>query len=639
MASRSIFSSSLVVLGVLVIGCADATAPDPGLEQLDLSKVAPDIVIPGTSLAIEGASFVDAMWGSTVLHLVGSAGGSAIDVKWDATFVDFNHMTVAITGGSIDEIGGEVEFDGTATIEVVSTQDGQTYKTSPLQLSLEFKETLEPGVTGLVDGVHFINDEIQVDGSGFLLGGDEGTTIARVTPSGGGAPVDIPLLPRVPYSRTQAAFVFSPKIRGIEPGDVDAQITIINQQANKPSSEAAPVTGTFNIVSAQIFTATPNAVSLGQYVMVEGGGFVGGEPTAFTELELSGTFNKTGSNPAPILLTLIPEFVAGKLVRYVLNTEDALGRALDLRSETGLFTGTITPIVSYGAETVRGQSTNAEFAIAPVKQVVYLNFLTSYTEQLRDFGMRAVDSRIRARILEVNQLAYAGVNVEFRTEPVTDFALFSNIDLTGVDPNGMGLFGYDNSPGKDNNNVRLYDRLGGVNALTQQDGYAGYGGVFIRSLMGFSKHPIAGIQSIEGADSTFDRIFDPFRPDVGGGAITSADLAGGFVPLENAAGCPAGDRATQTRCAVFVLGSLIGGTLAHEIGHSLGLANPNAEGFHNAGDQANRLMDSGGDRPFTERAELNGLGPGVFCDEEYAYLRQILPTMDPEPDVDRPGCY
>ena len=103
--------------------------------------------------------------------------------------------------------------------------------------------------------------------------------------------------------------------------------------------------------------------------------------------------------------------------------------------------------------------------------------------------MRAVDSKIRERILAELARIYKGVNIEFRSEAPTDFALYEYVTVVGVDPNNMGLFGYDNSPGKDNGNVRLYDKLGGVNATTQEDGYPGYGGVFVRSLMGFSKHP------------------------------------------------------------------------------------------------------------------------------------------------------
>ncbi|MBK9070538.1 MAG: hypothetical protein IPL79_06000 [Myxococcales bacterium] len=69
-----------------------------------------------------------------------------------------------------------------------------------------------------------------------------------------------------------------------------------------------------------------------------------------------------------------------------------------------------------------------------------------------------------------------------------------------------------------------------------------------------------------------------------------------------------------------------------------GHANPDGEGAHNDGDAPGRLMDGGAARPFLERAELAGEGPGVFCDDEYGYLRQILPSplaADPSP---RPPC-
>jgi hypothetical protein len=187
--------------------------------------------------------------------------------------------------------------------------------------------------------------------------------------------------------------------------------------------------------------------------------------------------------------------------------------------------------------------------------------------------------------------------------------------------------------------MRLYDKLGGVNATTQQDGYPGFGGVFLRSLMGFSKHPGSFAKAVPGADATFDKIFDPFRPDQDGTPVTSADLAGGIQALTTGDSCPGSDRTSRIECAVFVLGNLVGGTLGHEIGHSLGLANPYQDGFHDAGDAPARLMDSGGDRPFMERAALEGVPPAVFCDDEYDYLRQILPSKDPADTVARPSCY
>jgi hypothetical protein len=639
----------IVLVGVVAGGCGTAIGPDPGLEGLAVSKVAPDTVIPGTKLVVKGTSFVESQWGAATLRLKGKAGGKDIDAKWPATFVDYSTMTVAVDGGKIDELGGDVDFAGAATIEVLATSDDNTYASQPLTVDLSFRTKLTPTPSGLdATGVIFVNDQLQVSGGGFLLGGDEGTTVAKITGcfklNGTGtctnqAGIEIPMLPVDPLSREMATFAFSPKIAGIKPGSFTGKVTVINKQTGIAPIMAAALDVDYDLVTAQVFMLDPPAASLGQYVFVHGGGFVGGEATATTELELTGTFNKTGSNPAQISMTLIPEFVEGRLARYIVNTSDELGQSLDLRVDTGSFTGTITPIISYGSDRVRGVSKNVAFQIAPVKQVVYLDFLPSYVEGLRDFGLRAVHTKIRDRIVQVCREAYKGVNIDIRVEVPTDFALYEHVELVGVDPNDMGLFGYDNSAGKDNGNIRLYDRLGGVNALTQQDGYAGFGGVFLRSLLGFSKHPGNLAKGVPGADPVFDKIFDAFRADQDGQPITSSDLSGDLPALTSGASCPGSDRKSKIQCAIFVLGNLVGGTLSHEIGHSLGLANPFAEGFHNAGDAPNRLMDSGGDRPFLERALLEGQGPGVFCDDEYAYLRMILPTTQPADDIVRPGCF
>jgi len=632
---------------IVVAACATSSSPDPGLEGLALASVKPGTIVPGTEIAMAGESFVDQEWGATTLHLVGTAGGNDVDVQWPAKFVDFGAMTVSITGSNLDEVGGDVEFKGKAMIDVVAVSDGNTYSTDPLSVDLFFANSLTPVASGVVDGVHFVNDEIEVDGAGFLLGGNEGTTVARVTgcfqPDAGGScqPVasrEISMISLEPPSRERAAFPFSPKIAGIKAGQFVGTVTVVNKQTAQAEVAAAPIATTYTLVTSQIFSVDPPAASLGQYVFVHGGGFLGGEASSVTQIELAGTFNKTGSNPAPITMYLIPEWVEGKLVRYVLNTDDTLGHALDLRHDTGHFTGTMTPIVSYGADTVRGVGLGVAFDIAPVKQVVYLHFQPSYVEELRDFGMRAVDGKIRDRIVKVCNRAYEGVNIEFRQAPITDFALSENVELVGVDPNNMGLFGYDNSPGKDNGNLRLYDQLGGVNATTQDDGYPGYGGVFVRSLMGFSKHPGGFGEVTPGADDGFDQIFDPFRGDQGGSPVVANDLVGVTVPADGSA-CPGGARANQIGCAVFVMGNLVGGTLAHEIGHSLGLANPYADGFHDAGDAPNRLMDAGGDRPYLERAELGGQGPGVFCDDEFDYLRMVMPSSVAPPAITRPGCF
>ncbi|MBL9016539.1 MAG: hypothetical protein JNL83_20290 [Myxococcales bacterium] len=639
----------LLVVGLATGGCAASIGPDPGLEGLAVSKVAPDTVIPGTKLAIMGSSFVESQWGAATLHLKGQAGGRPVDVKWPATFVDFNQLSVSVDAGKLDEVGGDVDFEGAAIIEVLATSDDNVYSSNELNVSLEFRTKLTPVSSSLeTTGVIFVNDQLEVQGQGFLLGGDEGQTVAKLTGcfklNGTGtctnqAGLEVPMLPVDPLARTKSTFAFSPKVAGIRPGSFTGTVQIINKQAGQAAIAADPVDVDYDLVTAQVFSVDPPAASLGQYVNVNGGGFVGGEAGAVTELELRGTFTKDGAGAAQVTLTLIPEFFEGRLVRYVINTDDELGQALDLRQDTGSFVGTITPIVTYAGVTVTGVSKDVGLLLAPVRQVVYLDFRPSYIEGLRDFGLRAVHTRIRDRILAVCREVYRGINIEFRTEPPTDFALYEHVELVGVDPNDMGLFGYDNTPGKDNGNVRLYDRLGGVNAATQQDGYAGYGGVFLRSLLGFSKHPGKLAKGVPGADPVFDKIFDAFRADQDGEPVTAADLAGDLEALTIGSSCPASDRRAKIQCAIYVLGNLVGGTLSHEIGHSLGLANPFAEGFHNAGDAPDRLMDSGGDRPFLERAVLEGQGPAVFCDGEYDYLRMILPSREARYEIPRPSCF
>ncbi|MBZ0231983.1 MAG: hypothetical protein K8M05_06490 [Deltaproteobacteria bacterium] len=649
--TRAIAARLGVVAGAVagLWACASSETPDVGLEALALTSVEPGVVITGTTLAIRGDSFVAAEWGASTLRLRGMAGGRSVDVALPAEFVDYDNMTAQVDADVVAALGatGQVSrFSGEAVIEVVSAVDGETYTSGALTLSLDVATELTPEIASVqTGGLLFVNDAVLVTGRGMLLGGNEGDTVARVTgcfrATGGTTctPVTeevIGLQPAAPFSRDEASFRFVPAIAGIREGLFMGQVVIENRHLGGNTIAAAPVAVSYDLVSAEVFQVTPPVASLGQYVMIDGGGFVGGEAGASTEVRLVGTFLPTGqAQGAPVDLLLIPEFETGNRVRYVISPSDALGMAIDLRTVTGTFTGTIQPIVRYQGDMVVGPTRNVTLGIAPVKQVVFIDFRPSYVESLRTFGLRAVDQAIRARVLDVVRDAFRTVNLELRTEPPTDFALFSIVEIHGPDPNNQGLFGYDNSPGKDVNNIRLHDRLGGVNAATQQDGYPGYGGVFIESLMGFSLHPASG-ESLPGAEQLFDDLFDPFRPDRGE-IIVSKDLAGGLPAIDGAV-CPASDRRARIGCAVWAMGSLIGTTLAHEIGHSLGLANPFGDGFHNFGDEPNRLMDGGADRPLAERAIIQGQGPADFCEDEYLYLRQILPSSEPADTSPRPRC-
>jgi hypothetical protein len=171
----------------------------------------------------------------------------------------------------------------------------------------------------------------------------------------------------------------------------------------------------------------------------------------------------------------------------------------------------------------------------------------------------------------------------------------------------MGLLGLDNTMNKDTENVHFDDLVGGL-SLTES-GYPAYGGVFLSSYLAFSpSHPYP----LTIASPLFDEIFSPFTPGLGG------------TPAE-AGEYPGGDRGPMIEAAFQALANMVGNTVTHEIGHTLGLASGPASQMHNAFPADNQIMDAGVDRDFEERAEINGRGPARWTDKNRAYLERILP--------------
>jgi len=625
--------------------------PETGLEALTLTSVEPGLVVPGSVLVVKGDAFLAPPLGVMHLRLTGEFAGRTLDVELPATFVDFDELRVDMTNETIAVFGAyDGDFTGNATVVVDFMPDGSRHASLPLPYTMQLRSQLTPTLADLqLGGEVYVNDPIAIAGDGFLLGGAEGTTYAVVegcfTPQDGAeclpvGPVDVPIVPDAAFDRTLATFPFSPRIAGIMPGSFEGRVSLKNVLASGAEGKSDALLVEYDLIPTEIFTASTSSgtgASLGQFIDIDGGGFIGGDE-GLTLLRFEGeyTLDATGTS-VPVDLELIPEFVDGTLVRYVINEDDGLGTAIDVRTQTGEFAGMVTPSITYEADELVGTATPLTFQILPVRQVIWVRFQPSFVESLRGFGLRAMDQDIRERILAVLARDYETVNIEFRTEEPTDFKLFGTVELNGPDPNGLGLLGYDNSPGKDVNNERLFDKVGGVNAKTQEDGFPGFGGVFIDSLFAFSAHPPTG-SGQDTAHELFDATFDPFRPDTGE-PISSADFAAGPIPtLTSGATCPSDDRREQIGCAVWVLGSLIGTTTSHEVGHSLGLAEPLGTQFHNFGDAPNRLMDAGSARTFEERAELMGQGPAMFCEQEYQYLREILPSSLPETALARPFC-
>ncbi len=643
----------------LLVACgptSDETRYDPALDNLRIEEINPGIVLLGSQLVVRGRSFVGLPWGSPSLIFSGDfqsgEDSQPVEFSHPMQFVDLETLETTIDATLFEQFGeGAGVFRGSVVVSIASTVDGKEHRSAPLQTTLDFRSELTPTLVDLKsDGAIFINEEITVSAEDLLLGDGEGSTFARIegcfTARFTGACIDI-LTSEIElfnagslatsFDRTRTTFVYSPDISGIAPGEFVGTLTLVNRHTGGREIRSEAIDLQYEIRKPELFSASPLEVSVGKYLYVSGGGFIKSSQNASSLLELDAIYTPEGGRPESIELILVPEFVAGKTLRYTINEDDALGQSLDLRAVNGTLVGSLRLLLQRGKENIASRALPISIDLSPVKQVVFLDFSDQYLDALRRFGLRAMDANIRERVIENVQYSFHNINLDVRDVMPDDFSLFSTVQIGGRDPNGLGLLGYDNTPGKDVGNLRLHDNIGGVNSTTQDDGYPGYGGVFIESLFLFSKHPGEFASSSSLSDPLFDQVFDPFRPDTMGKPVRAADLAAGPVTTSDAPPCPGTSRSEQIGCAVWVLSNLIGSTISHELGHSLGLANPYGENSHHYTDAVNRIMDSGNGRPFDERAELRGRGPAVFCDDAYLYLRDILATPE-QPGYNRPNC-
>ncbi len=654
---RGFILAALLVAGLA--GCAGGKGPQEiWATEIRITGLDPIVVLPNTTLVVHGEGFVSEVLGTSRLTLKGTftTSSQSYDVD-DALLVEVisaEELHVDLTAAMYSRVCREAtgDFVGEATLEVASLASGKVHTSDPLAVGLMCRPSLVPFLQGVDDGSYHLNAVITVLADDLLLGGEEGTSFLRASgcylrdaafpPCDQNGTsftnIEVPLTVLDGAIRRDGVMILAPDLVGVHPGTLEATIQLVNRHADETETTSAETTLAITVLPLQLDTVESAGASLGGYVDFDGAGFVGGGDAETTELDLVGSFTPDDGGPDVALdLTLIASFDDGERARYVLDEQDSLGQLIDLRQQSGTVNGTFTPRIVKGSESYTGSAVTGSFRIEPVHQKVYLNFTQGYRDALELFGMRAADEQVRARILQKARWLYRSLGVSFTDTPPEDYVWFAQVDITGIDPNGLGLMGYDNSPGKDVGNERLYDRIGGVNALTQEDGYPGYGGIFVESFLAFSEHPPDGVSTIPTSSPVFDEIFDHFRPGKGK-PVLDEELAG-LSLLESGEGCPAGNRIERIRCGIYVLGNLLGTTMAHELGHSLGLSDPGGDMFHNAADAPNRLMDSGAYRPFLERAELGGGGPEVFCQQNYEYLQTILSTGEPDPESSRPSCY
>ncbi len=625
---RALTITLLSVAIAALSGCNAMNYPPPPpastLPPMILSIDAPNPALRGSLLRVRGLH----MEGILGL-LVSTSSGQEIELN-------------LAMGESIVEIAprqGEAFFTITSELATAAGSGPQQLvavleTTSANSDAFPFNLQMAPGVPiqardAPTGNAHW-NDTFVMHGAGFLAPG-EGTVNARfsgqyyVQATGVTRQIDVavPVLPAERFARDRGIVTLTTSIGGgIDLGTFTGTMTLESQPMGGMATRSMALPVSLSFLPPEIYGPFPQIVSLEQVMEIRGAGFLGGAAAdESTVIEYDGTFTPYDGAQVRKTDSLVLQWVSGSVLRGddFVRAEVRNQRLVSalFGSARGTFEGELTAVVRKGSQELRGAPTPFSYTIGSVQQVVLLRFLPGFYDTLARFGLSAAAGEIEARVQRRMGGIYTGYAMDIRLQRPTDVLPngFAVVEIGGPDPTGSALFGYDNTPGKDVGNLRLFDQIGGENAQTQSDGQAGYGGVFIESFLLWSAHPGLPRPRDGGPmpDELFDQVFDPVRSRP--------------ATLEEVRGMGDATRVDEVQTAINVLASIVGETTAHELGHSLGLAEPRGSRttFHNSGDTPGCIMDNGGARPFGERAGFSGFTATRFCRDEPAYLSEILP--------------
>lgn len=607
---RGLALSALVV----VCACQDPAVPTP--EERIESVVAPMPLTVGSPVTLEGTFELSGLTraGDAVLFVI------AAGVEYRFTPFTAVPLTFLTTRDFVEAVGDQ-------SVDVVLRLEG-VINTLPFDARWDVARApqleLESAPSG---GVHY-NDPLVLRGDGFhgptegeLLFCAEGTFVSAEGSSVVSECEPAELVESTARDRalTRLAVRFG-STRGLE-GDFDGVVFMESRREGLETRRSAPRAATFRFGPPEVFGISPASAPLEARVTIEGAGFLGGledASDANTIVTLSGLFTYAEGEER-IDADIVPRFISGTALEWTLRSE-----ANELRLLSTLFgrgEGRFEGEMRVALIATMGEVTSVElpivFDLTPVRQAVWLRFLPQFGASLERFGLRAAETTIREAIAARAQQLYSDYRVDVFLEEPTGVSPsgITTIDIGGPDPSGLGIFGRDNSPGKDVGNLRLFDAIGGLNADVQTDGFAGYGGVFVESYLWWSTHPeLSGPRPIGApqSEALFDALFDAVRRR----PITLAESRGeGSV-----------ERNSIAERALRAFSYMSAETVAHELGHALGLAQPfgAAADFHNPRDEPGCLMDAARDRPLGERVGEPGFEITHFCGDAAVYLNAIL---------------
>lgn len=628
------------------LGSADEPSPEVEDRAVRLASLDFDqrVVVPSSVLEFRLRSTDRLVADSATVTLTGSHStqgrfAETFDAEVDR-LGDVGDLVVRLPAdaGLWSEAGAasEVVFDGSIEVEL-SDGLGPAIQGRIEDAHLEFVPQLRPRADSFQVGNVYPNERVEIEGGGFLRP-VEGTTWAKIE-SGHVEYADASrrditgeqIAIEWAGQRDRASFPIQPAVFGVQVASFSATIRLENEP-NGADPTAADETHEIDgsVEQAHLARLSPEAGSRGQKITFVGRGLVDTDEDAGYGMvfRYEGTFTPDDpelpsqefgpSNP----LLRAPDRVVGEQeaeqsVWYTIEDDRTLS---GLGAAPGVFEGTITPELFAPFGEQEGLSWEGQFRVLPTRQVVYLKYLAAFSQGLEKYGVRNVERDIRDRVREVVNRDYDGINVDLREDPPEDFIHYAVIELGGPDPTGRNAFGYDNTfngVAKDTGNLYLADYIGGVNADSDAQFNNPYGGVFIESFSYFSPTLTPGN---EDASEEFDRILGPFMPALGGEPIKGTEW-------------PDGPRSDAIAEAIHMVGSVVGDTVSHELGHSMGLSYVPEDDieptnhFHNT-ETGSYIMDPGSERPFAERAELDGHEPARFNEQNYDYLRRHLPAPE-----------
>jgi hypothetical protein len=621
-------------LAALAAGCTNLPSqlPDGGLA-LTVEKAEPATILPGTAVHVYGSGFVAPEQGLVLVRLEGPGLEKLIQPKR----LSEQELEFSIDRDTFEMMHGPGRFIGRLVVK--RDLPGLPSAEAAISVSWNLFEQLQPELLGLSlaeSGVTYLGSRVEARGRGFLLGQPdeqgkpqgEGFTELRFsgnfTPQGQttSALESRMVLSQAAFSRELLSGMLPVEAFGLEPGEFSGQVSVANLLPGGREVAGNSLSLQVTLGPGALFSVEPLSASRGQKVLITGRGFASG--SAVTAVRVEGTFTHRDGRVEQLsgqdALFLFPQVLDGERMELVLRVApDGQGGLTGLGLYPGELAGVAAPVVFWKDKQRAGLELpgGLRFSVQPQKQVVFLKYLPGFTDALRDFGLRNVEAQIRARIMEVVTRNYyeKGINVVFQETRPTEYVDYGVVEIGGVDPNGRDLLGLDatmtEQGSKDMGNVYFDDVVGGWNADSAEHGRLAYGGVFLSSFLSFSpKHP----KPMPIADPLFDEIFEPFMPSRGGREVQAGEY-------------PNGPRSDRIALAIHALGSMIGETISHEWAHTLGLAygwGP-PDVYHTTTPGPHQIMDAGAERPFQERAELNGQGPSTWTEEDYKYLREILP--------------